>query len=137
MRVLARFCACFLLTMSSPLTWAAHLPLLPEPQRVQYGSGVLKLEGIGVTLSGQAAPEDRFASQVLAVELQTITGHTVPVTSKPNEPGISLVRTGPVDALPANNETPGPESHESYQIRVTPGGAEIKARSSAGLYYGV
>src|SRR5206468_2525155 len=35
------------------------------------------------------------------------------------------------------NERAGPDSRESYTLQVTPKGAEIRARSSAGIFYGV
>lgn len=136
MRTLAHFCCCLLLTISSPLIWAAHNPLLPQPQSVQYGGGVLKLDDVGISLPAQVTPEDRFAAEILASGIRRITGQAVSTTLRPGSPHIILERTGAVDALPGRDETEGPESRESYQIRVTPRGAEIKARSSAGLYYG-
>jgi len=48
-----------------------------------------------------------------------------------------LTRTGAVDALPVPDEHPGPDSREAYTLRVTPEGAEVRGRSSAGVFYGV
>jgi hypothetical protein len=59
------------------------------------------------------------------------------VQSSPAGPSILLTRTGPVDALPMPDETPGPDSREAYSINITPGGGDIRGRSSAGVFYGV
>jgi hexosaminidase len=127
-----------LLLVFPPSSLAAdHNALLPLPQQVKYGNGYLNLEGIKIALPAQGAPEDQFASETLAAGLRKAIGYDIPVSSKEPGPQIALIRTGPVDALPAGDEKPGPESRESYQIHVTASGAEIKARSSAGLYYGI
>jgi hypothetical protein len=42
-----------------------------------------------------------------------------------------------VDPLPGDREQTGPGSREAYQLRITAGGGEVRARSSAGLYYAV
>jgi len=39
--------------------------------------------------------------------------------------------------LPGPNDHAGPESREAYEIRIDSEGAEIRSRSSAGLFYGV
>jgi hexosaminidase len=50
---------------------------------------------------------------------------------------IVLRRTGCGPDLPQPNERPGPDSREAYTIKVTSDGGEIRANSSAGLFYGV
>jgi hypothetical protein len=55
--------------------------------------------------------------------------------STPGTHLLHLTRTGPVDPLPRDNETTGPDSRESYQIRIRPDGGELRARTSAGLFY--
>jgi len=50
---------------------------------------------------------------------------------------IRLERTGEIDALPAPNEMPGPDSREAYTLTVARDGVSINARSSAGVFYGV
>ena len=52
-------------------------------------------------------------------------------------PAVILNRTGATDSLPVPDEKTGADSRESYSLRVTSDGAEIEARSSAGLFYAV
>ena len=52
-------------------------------------------------------------------------------------PALLLTRTGGVDPLPLPDEVPGPQSRESYQVKITPAGGEVRGRSSAAVFYGV
>jgi len=116
---------------------AAHRPLVPRPQQIQYGNGKLALKGIAISLSSNPAPEDRVAADELASALAEITAERVPVVSRTAAHGIAFHRTGAVDALPGPDDRPGPDSRESYTLRVSSSSAEIRAPSSAGLYYAV
>lgn len=107
----------------------AHSPLLPRPQEVHYGSGRFALKGAHIRIASTPAAEDRFTASQLSADLH------LTVSDAPG-PAIVLKRTGAVDALPGADERAGPDSRESYTLRITPAGAEIDARSSAGLYYG-
>lgn len=114
---------------------AGHNALLPQPQRVRYTQGELRLGNPSVSIATAPAPEDSFAAAELSAALTNIAGSEAPRRG----PGgrIVLRRTGTVDALPLKDERAGPDSREAYHVQVTPKGAEIRARSSAGLYYGV
>ncbi|MGH9664634.1 MAG: glycoside hydrolase family 20 zincin-like fold domain-containing protein, partial [Bryobacteraceae bacterium] len=112
-----------------PALLAAHNALLPQPREVRYGAGRLPLQGLSVVLASSRCPEDNFTLARLSQGLSKL-GAT------PGVHRIRLIRTGPVDALPRDGEQPGPESREAYQLRVTPDGAELRARTSAGLFYG-
>ena len=117
---------------------AEHQPLLPQPQQTQYGAGRLLLRGLSIDAGSHPSPEDQFAAGELASFLSQRTGTMINVaTSTPTGPVITLVRTGAVDALPGPDDHAGPDSREAYDIRVDPRGAEIRARTSAGVYYGV
>jgi hexosaminidase len=115
---------------------ADHNALLPRPQQVQYGSGTLKLQGLTVRFASSPSTEDRFAAEQLASRLSAI-GHTKVEIARGKAKFIVLNRTGEAGALPADMESPGPDSRESYTLQVTPQGAEIRGRSSAGIFYGV
>ena len=118
---------------------AQHSPLLPRPQQTVYGAGHLSLQGLQVRISSVApADEDRFAAETL---VKYLTAHAKGPFQISNgdrmEGAIVLKRTGGVDALPVVDESAGPESRESYRIKITPQGAEVQAISSAGLFYAV
>ena len=104
-------------------------PLLPSPQEIRYGDGRLALCSISITLPSDAAPEDRFVagefSSLIAAHCGTGNRSTA----------ITLQRTGTPDPLPVPGETPGPESRESYSLKIGRTGGAIRARSSAGLFY--
>jgi hexosaminidase len=126
---------CLLFLLVTPLP-AAHRPLLPRPQQVQYGNGKFALKGTTISFGSSPAPEDRFAANELASVLAEITAGPVPaVNSGTAAGGIVLYRTGAVDAMPGPDDRPGPDSRESYTLHISDSRAEIRARSSAGLYY--
>jgi len=112
-----------------------HSPLLPRPQEVRYGTGRLPVRGLAVRLPASASPEDRFAASELARFLGLEAGLLAPEGAG-SSPAIRLLRSGAIDALPVPGDEPGPQSREAYSLSVRPDGVEIRARSSAGLYYG-
>ena len=117
---------------------SAHSPLLPRPQQVQYESGTLPLRGLSIRFAAPPTAEDRFAAEQLAARLSAISQTQIPIRKgKASGATILLSRTGAGAALPGDNESTGPDSREAYSLQVTPKGAEIRAASSAGLFYGV
>ena len=116
---------------------AAHNPLLPRPQQITYGPEHLAVRGLGIEFASSPSPEDSFAAHQLSKWLWSRAGAKIPIReSKGSGPAILLDRTGAVDALPVPGEKPGPDSREAYELKVTPAGVTIRARSSAGIYYG-
>ncbi|HWQ55261.1 MAG TPA: beta-N-acetylhexosaminidase [Bryobacteraceae bacterium] len=128
-----------LLTFALLPAWGAgHNALLPRPQEAVYQNGSLPLNGLSIRFGTAPAAEDRFAAQQLSSGLSTAGQTRVPIEDAAGSgKAIVLYRTGEAAALPGVDERPGPDSRESYSLKVTPEGAEIRARSSAGLYYGV
>ena len=117
---------------------AAHKSLLPRPQELRYGEGGLAVSGLAIRFASAPNAEDLFAAEQLASRLSAISQARIPVRkNRASGAAILLNRTGQGAAVPADNETPGPGSRESYSVSVTPKGAEIRAPSSAGLFYGV
>ncbi len=117
---------------------AAHRPLLPQPQQIQYGPGRLVLRGLSLSFASSPSPEDQFAAAELSSALSRVAGASIPVVgAPPGTPTVILARTGAVDALPGPDDRAGPNSREAYEIRIDARGAEIRASSSAGIYYGV
>src|ERR1022692_3387563 len=117
---------------------ADHSALLPRPQQVQYGSGTLALQGLSVQFASPPSTEDLFAAEQLASRLSAIGQTKVEIEKgKPSGKSILLNRTAEAGALPADMESPGPDSRESYTLQVTSQGVEIRGPSSASVYYGV
>ena len=114
---------------------AENNPLLPQPQKVQYGPGHLLVRTLSIRLSSPApTKEDRFAVLELSRRVRERTG--IQLASSGAGPAIVLERTANVDPLPAPGEQPGPDSRERYDLKVTPTGVEIRGRSSAAVFYG-
>ena len=117
---------------------SAHNTLLPRPQKIQYGKGNIPLNSLVIRMGTQASEEDLFAARELSSYLSTRSGTSILVVQQPGAGrAIVLQRTGDVDPLPVPDEHPGPGAREAYTLKVTRGGAEIRARSSAGVFYGV
>jgi len=119
-------------------TQSSHNALLPLPQRIHYGTGKLRLRGLGIRFASPPSLEDRFAAGELASALALNAGTSIPVWEG-SGPGKTIVlnRTGPPDPLPAPDEQAGADSREAYFVKVSLSGVEIQARSSAGLFYGI
>lgn len=120
--------------------WAmsGHNALLPQPQQINYGTHQLRVRGMGIRLVGEPAIEDRFAAEQLSACLSDIAKEAVLISmGESSERVIVLKRTGEVSPLPLPGEQPGPESRESYMLKVTPDGGSVQAKSSAGLFYAV
>ena len=116
---------------------AASRTLLPQPQEFHYGEGTLPVNGLGIRFMENPSPEDRFVAEQLASGLSAKTvGHVEIQPSETAPPTISLRRTGEAALVPGEKESAGSGSREAYDLKITPKGAEIQARSSAGLYYG-
>ncbi len=117
---------------------AEHQALLPRPQQVHYGSGTLALQGLAIRFASPPSTEDRFAAEQLASRLSAIGQTKVEIKKgKSSRKSIVLNRTGEGGALPADMESTGPDSRESYTLQVTAKEVEIRGRSSAGVFYGV
>ena len=120
------------LSVSAP---AAHNSLLPRPQEVRYLDGSLPIAGLSIRFAGPPTSEDRFTAEQISSRLSALAQTPIPI-HQGGRRLILLNRTGNGAAVPADGETAGPDSRESYSINVTPKSAEIQARSSAGLFYG-
>ncbi len=129
---------CWLILVAPAANGAGHNPLLPHPQSVRYESGSLQVNGLSIRFASSPCAEDQFAARQLSSRLSEI-GQTLVPTRKGTATGLAILlnRTGEIAALPLADERPGPDSRESYLLRITPEGAEVRATTSAGLFYGV
>src|SRR5437762_8151286 len=112
----------YLLLLSGTASFGAgHNTLLPQPQQLRYGNGRLPVHGLSVVLASPSASEDTFTVALLTDGLAWHGG-------SPGSHTIRLTRTAAVDALPRDNEQPGPGSREPYHLRITPEGGAVTAR---------
>ncbi|MDB6022014.1 MAG: glycoside hydrolase family protein [Pedosphaera sp.] len=116
---------------------AAHRPLLPRPQRVTYGSGVLPVNGLAIRFAMPPNAQDQFAANYLATGLSSLGAKVSVQNGHAAKRTVILNRTGDGADVPVDSEIAGPMSREAYSITVTGNTAEIRAGSSAGLFYGV
>jgi hexosaminidase len=128
-----------LLGLVPTLVCGAQPPqLLPKPQHAVWGKGNLSLAGVTVVMPGQASEEDRFAATSLASALSSGSSQPVSVgDGSAGGPQIHLIREGTDTPIPTTGDHPGTDSREAYKLKLTPQGGEIRAHSSAGLFYGV
>ena len=135
MRYLLSFCL-ILLTLSAAAT--DHNPIIPQPQKLRYGTSQFGLNEVSIGFTGTPSSEDIFAAGELAAFLSGISGKPVNISeSLTSSSSILFQRTGNVDPLPMPAETAGPDSREAYKIHIDVEQVRIEAKSSAGLYYAV
>lgn len=128
--------AVFLGGMPSPIQAAERSPLMPRPQEIQYGPGQIRVRGLVIKLPPKATAEDKFAANTLSACLTRQAGAPVSVVEGGGDGRIVLKRTGGMGALPVPGEQPGPQSREAYWLSIRPDGVELRAASTAGLFYG-
>lgn len=130
---------CYLMLLLTLLAKAQeHNSILPQPQRVIYGKGHIVLKGLTIGFASEPSAEDRFAAQELSGILSKIISKKILVKeSQITGPSIIFQRTGDLNQLPASGEKIGPDSRESYKIKVKNNNIRITAPSSIGLFYGV
>ena len=130
---------CFFL-LSSVLSASAteHNSILPQPQKIVYGKGQFALKGLTIGFVAKPIEEDKFAAQEFSRILSEITSGKIQIReSGTDNASIIFERTGNSDPLPLPGEKSGPDSRESYRIKVTTDNIKINAKSSAGLFYAV
>jgi hexosaminidase len=119
-------------------TAAAQTKLLPRPQQIQYGTGQIALSNLTIEFSTPPNDEDRFAAGQLARAIEMRTGIVIRMSkTHAAQAAIVLDRTGTASDLPLPKDVPGPDSREAYDLEITPAGVTIRARSSAGIFYGI
>ncbi|MBN2415662.1 family 20 glycosylhydrolase [bacterium] len=99
--------------------------LIPRPALISMEEGTVSLAGrVSIRIASDAA-EDRFAAGQLAEELKRVPGCSPSIGGRGGIP--VLLSRGGADSL----------GGEGYILSVTPGGIEVEAPESAGIFYGV
>jgi hexosaminidase len=135
MKYIISFCLLLLTISASSIE---HNTVLPHPQKISYGRGKIEIKGLNIGFGSKPNTEDKFAARELVKIFSKITLTDTPVNDSPAS-GSSIIfeRTGDSDPLPVPGEMSGPDTRESYRIKVTPKNIRITAKSTAGLFYAV
>ena len=130
-----------LVFLSSPL-FSSGLPLIPYPNQLEVGEGVLRL---GTRVSIEVASneeEDRFAASLLAEELNSLGGIAASVGAKASGwPRMVLARSESPAGRRILSESglslPPQAEEEGYLLVVTSREASVVSKTAAGVFYGV
>lgn len=109
--------------------------VLPQPQKLtnQSGFSVFK-PGTTIGFDGTPSRQDWLTARAIADYIKQTTGLTVRLVAK-GPAAITLFCNGKLAELPGVDEKTGPQSREAYQLTVADNRIQLKANSSAGLYY--
>ena len=109
-------------------------PLIPLPAEIEARAGAFDLdEGAALSISDPSDPPLRDLAEIVAAELRSATGLSLPVTDGPAE--IRLFLDPEWETPYAIPDSPLARD-ESYELTSGAGGIEIRAGSHAGLFYG-
>ncbi len=131
------FLVCLLLPVAGQIS-AQEIEILPQPQKINIGSGSLSLQNATIGFASKPSREDLFAAQQLSRivgEKSSATIQIIEAVSKPQT--ILFDRTETDQPLPLPGEKAGPDSREAYSIEVSADQVRITSKSSAGLFYAV
>jgi hypothetical protein len=132
----------FALVFFSSDLFSSGLPLIPYPNQLEVGHGVLRL---GARVSIEVASneeEDRFAASLLAQELDSLGGVVASVGARGvGWPRIVLARSesqaGRRILAESGLTLPPQAEEEGYILVVTLREASVVSKSAAGVFYGV
>ena len=111
--------------------------VLPAPRELHYGEGILPLDDVRVDAGPNPDADDLFSAATLSGCLASaLAGHPAAADAPNAGAVIRLERTGASDPLAMPSDTVGPDSREAYTLTITRTGATLKAKSSAGIFYG-
>ncbi|MEA1997217.1 MAG: beta-N-acetylhexosaminidase, partial [Gemmatimonadota bacterium] len=111
----------------SPL-WRAGVSLIPYPQEVNLGGEDFQFgSGVAIILDEGADESDRFAAGKLAARLKEDWGIEANIRRSSSEGEIILTRQG----------APEKVGEQGYQLETSARRITVRARGSAGLFYGV
>jgi N-acetyl-beta-hexosaminidase len=118
---------------------SAQVPqILPQPQRIDFGSGSISLVDAEIGFASEPSEEDLFAAEQLAKIIKEKSNISIEIVGTSSD-GKTIVfdRTEADQPLPLPGDQPGPDSREAYSIDVVADQVRITSKSSAGLFYAV
>ncbi len=126
---------------------AQELKLIPEPKHVARRKGAFRVTpGVRIVLGAAHAREDRIAAELLAEEIQGITGRRIAITTSRADVGLSgaiyLARLGDDRRLRAALESRGLHADpsfdpEGYLLDADSRHIWVAGATGQGLFYGV
>jgi hexosaminidase len=132
-------------TRSTPASTGGDTPprltdVLPAPVRVEPAVGVEFILTPGTTIRTTAGPDAAAVGRYLADLLRRPTGYPLPIV--PAGPadapgGISLLLTGSDQRPAGERHARDGSSAEGYRLEIGATGVVVRARTAAGLFYGV
>jgi hypothetical protein len=106
----------------------AEIRVIPRPRELEEKPGEFRLRApLGIALPAGADADDRFAAELLRDEIAGAAKVKAVIGAPAAQAQIVLSRTG----------APEQVGEESYLLEVTPRRISLKARTGAGLFYGV
>ena len=103
------------------------LHVIPYPQEVEAGGEPFAVSGkISIVIDKNASAQDRFTAQQLARSLNEEYGLDASISTQASKGSITLTRKGAEKRV----------GEQGYHVTVSTGGLLVRARGSAGLFYG-
>lgn len=113
-------------------------PILPVPQYIQYGEGILSISQLSIGFERSPSEEDIFTANELIRMIREECGVEIALNEKStSSANLIFKKLADAPSTPQLDEKVGRDSREAYQIAITPTGVLITAKSSTGLYYAV
>jgi len=117
-------------TVATPAVASTSVPVIPLPAKVTHGRGALTLKADTQVNVPAGDTNARHAADYFVGLLESSRGARLKIAESSNGERSSgtLIRFATDPSAPAGDE--------AYAVSVTPSGAQVRARSSAGLFYG-
>jgi len=117
-------------TVAMPAVASTSVPVIPLPAKVTQGRGALTLTADTQVKVAAGDTDARHAADYFVGLLEGARGARLKIieSSRGERSSGTLIRFATDPSAPAGDE--------AYALSVTPSGAQVRARSSAGLFYG-
>lgn len=128
----------FYVPLCAVLASEERQPLLPAPQQIEYGEGILSVSELSIGFEHSPSNADLFAAREIARIVQEKCGVKLNLLEQQqSKANLIFNRLGDASATPLLDEDVGPNSREAYRIEINQQKIVITANSSTGLFYAV